>query len=50
MEFEEMEVRFDEYCDKCMYRMTPEVMYPCTECLETYQNETGRPELWKEEK
>lgn len=48
MEIEDLEVYFNEYCDKCKHQFTPEAEEPCNECLEHFTNQnTHKPVKWE---
>lgn len=43
------EVRFDKYCETCLYRGVPEQHDPCNACLSQPMNEgTEKPAEYKE--
>jgi recombinational DNA repair protein RecR len=51
MDITEVEVKFDEWCDKCKYCKTKEYEEPCNSCLDYgFNSESTKPVNFKEDK
>lgn len=51
MDNREVEVRFDIWCAKCIYKDLEETKDPCNECLDHPANDNStKPRFFKEDK